>query len=86
MRYRKLLRLYSGKEKTACCAIFKLVIMFHSAHGIRVKLVTKHVIYLKLARKRISVLTGLKLSSMTCKCIFCRPELNAKGGPHGIEF
>ena len=32
------------------------------------------------------MLTSLKVSSMTCKCIFYRPELNAKGGLHGIEF
>ena len=32
------------------------------------------------------MLTDLKVSSMTCKCVFYRPELNAKGGAHGIEF
>ena len=39
-----------------------------------------------LHRKGISVLTGLKVSSLTCKCVFYRPELNAKAGLHGIEF
>ena len=32
------------------------------------------------------MLAGLKVSSLTCKCVFYRPELNAKAGPHGIEF
>ena len=32
------------------------------------------------------MLTDLKVSSLTCKCVFYRPELNAKGGPRGIEF
>ena len=31
------------------------------------------------------MLTGLKVSSLTCKCVFYRPEINAKGGPHGLE-
>ena len=31
------------------------------------------------------MLTDLKVSSMTCKCVFYRPELNAKRA-HGIEF
>ena len=31
------------------------------------------------------MLTGLKVSSMPCKCVFYRPELNAKGA-HGIEL
>ena len=29
------------------------------------------------------MLTGLKVSSFTCKCVFYRPEHNAKEGPHG---
>ena len=37
------------------------------------------------------MLTGLKLLSFASKCVFCRPELNAKrggegGGGHGTEF
>ena len=67
--------------------------MFHSAHGIRVKLVSnwkESMLYTKslqvLHRKGISMLTGLKVSSLTCKCVFYRPELNAKAGPHVIEF
>ena len=39
-----------------------------------------------LHRKRISLLTSLKVSSLTCKCVFYRTVLNAKVGPHGIEF
>ena len=36
-----------------------------------------------LHRKWISILTGLKVSSLTCKCVFYGPEINAKAGPHG---
>ena len=32
------------------------------------------------------MLTGSKVSSLACKCIFYRPEHNAKGGPQGTEF
>ena len=32
------------------------------------------------------MLTGLKVSSLTCKCVFYRPEHNTKEGPHEIEF
>ena len=32
-----------------------------------------------------SVLAGLKVSSMICKCVFCRPEL-AKGDPMDLNF
>ena len=35
------------------------------------------------------MLTGLKVPSLACKCVFHRPEHNAKGGgggPHGTEF
>ena len=31
------------------------------------------------------MLTGFKVFSMTFKCVFYRPELNAKAGPHGTE-
>ena len=37
-------------------------------------------------RKGISMLTGLEVSSLTCKCVFYGPELNAKAVPHGLEF
>ena len=30
------------------------------------------------------MLTGLKVPSLACKCVFYRPEHNAKRGPHGI--
>ena len=39
-----------------------------------------------LHRKGISMLAGLKVSSLTCKYVFYRPELNAKAGHHGIDF
>ena len=39
-----------------------------------------------LHRKGISMLAGLKVSSLTCKYVFYRPELNTKAGPHGIDF
>ena len=39
-----------------------------------------------LHRKGISILTGLKVSSLTCEYVFYRPGLNAKAGAHGIEF
>ena len=29
---------------------------------------------------------GLKVSSLACKCVFYRPEHNAKGLSEGIEF
>ena len=32
------------------------------------------------------MLTGLKAFSLTCKCLFHRPERNAMGGFHVIEF
>ena len=31
--------------------------------------------------------TALQMSSLTCQCVFYRPELNAKGGgPHELNF
>ena len=33
----------------------------------------------------MSMLMDLKVSSMTCKCVFYGPELNTKRA-HGIEF
>ena len=33
------------------------------------------------------MLTALTMSSLTCKCVFYRPELNAKeGGPMELNF
>ena len=32
------------------------------------------------------MLAGLKVLSLVCKCIFYRPEHNAKREPHEIEF
>ena len=59
--------------------------MFHSAHGIRFKLVSnweQSMLYTKslqvLHRKGMSMLTDLKVPSLTCKCVFYRPELNVK--------
>ena len=56
-------------------------------HGIGDKLVSnweQNMLYPK--RKRTSMLTGSKVSSLASKCVFYRPEHNAKGGPHGTEF
>ena len=39
----------------------------------------------ELHRKGISMLTDLKVSSLTCKCVFYRTELNENGGPYRIE-
>ena len=39
-----------------------------------------------LRRKGISMLTGLKVSSLTRKFVFYGPELNAKARLHGIEI
>ena len=36
-------------------------------------------------RKRISMLTGLKVSSLAWKCIFYRPELTGKWGPYATK-
>ena len=33
-----------------------------------------------------SMITGLKVSSLTCKCVFYRPGHNAKERPQLIEF
>ena len=63
--------------------------MFHSIHGIKIKLETKHVITKSLHvlhTKGISMLTGLKVSSFACKCVSYGPELKAKAGLHGMEF
>ena len=54
-----------------------------------IKLETKHVIYESsqfLCRKGISMLTGLKASSLASKCVPYKPEHIAKGRPNGIEF
>ena len=32
------------------------------------------------------MLTGLKVSSLVWKCVFYRPELTGKWGPHGTEI
>ena len=32
-----------------------------------------------------SMLADLKVSSLACKCVYYRPEHNAKGRPHSIE-
>ena len=37
-------------------------------------------------KKRISVLTGLKVSSLVRKCVFSRPERTGKWAPHGTEI
>ena len=50
------------------------------------KLGTKHVIFQKFANFTQKKLTGLKVSSLARKYVFCRPEYNAKDGPNGVEF
>ena len=55
---------------------------------IGMKLGTKHVIYQKIAIffvKKVSILSGLKVSSLTWKCVYCRPK-HAKEGSQGTEF
>ena len=50
---------------------------------IGIKLGTDFIIYQELENfmyKRISMLTGLKVASMPCKCVFYRTNQNAKGG------
>ena len=32
------------------------------------------------------MLTGLKMSSLECRCVFYRPENNAKRGPMELNF
>ena len=50
----------------------------------RTKLETKH--FSKPFRNRISMLIGLKLSSLVRKSVFYRPELTGKSGPHETEI
>ena len=91
---KKVIQIILRKRKTCVlCNIQIIVIVLHSAHGIRFKLVPnweQSMLNTKslqvLLRKGIPILKGLKVSSLTCKCAFYRPELNAKVGPHGIEF
>ena len=42
--------------------------------------------YQVLCRKRISMLTDLKVSSFTCKYVFHRPEHNARRELHKLNF
>ena len=60
-------------------------------HGIETKLESnwEHVIYQKLAnsnRKMISMLTGLKVSSLACKCAFETSEQQARRDPMETNF
>ena len=56
-------------------------------HGIGSRLETKYVkCEEKFFRKTISVLTGLKVSSLVRKCVFCRPKRTGKWGPYGTEI
>ena len=70
--------------------IFENIANNHMGWGqISILLGTRHVVYQKLSsfvEKRISMLTGLKVSSSVCKCLFYRPEHNAKWGLLVIEF
>ena len=67
--------------------------MFHPVHDMATKLMSKweqSMFYAKslqvLHRKRISMITDLKVSHFTCKYVFYRAEHTVKGGPHGTEF
>ena len=62
-------------------------------HGIWAKLVSnweENLLYIKsqqiLSRKRMSMLTGLKVSSLACKCVLYRPERNAKENLMELDF
>ena len=49
---------------------------------IGIKLGKDYIIYQKLANfmyKRISMLTGLKVASLACKCVFYRTKQNTEG-------
>ena len=59
----------------------------HDAHGIGTKLASawgQNMLYTKsyqvLCRKGMSILTGLRVSSLAFKCVFYRTEHSAKGG------
>ena len=39
-----------------------------------------------LHRKNISILSDLKVSPLTCKCVLYRPEDNAKGDTMELNF
>ena len=59
--------------------------VIHMSFGIEAKLVlnTEKSMLPKqqiFCRKRIPMLTGWKMSSVACQCVFYRPEYNAKGG------
>ena len=62
-------------------------------HGAGAKLVSnwkQNMLYTKskqtYCRKRVSIVTDLKVSPLTCKSVFYRPECNAKGGTHVAEL
>ena len=55
-------------------------------HGIGTKLISTWKKNVVCTRKRLSMLTGLKVSSLACKCVFYRPEHNAKGVPMEMNF
>ena len=42
--------------------------------------------YIEKGSKKGSMLKGSKVSSVTCKCVFYRPELNAKSGSMELKF
>ena len=86
---RKLFRLYSGKKKLRIVQYLNysncfIQLMRSGSNLYQSMLYTKSLQVLH--RKGISMLTGLKVSSLTCECVFYRPELNVKAGAHGIEF
>ena len=67
--------------------------MFHSAYEIIFKLVSnweQSMLYTKslqiLHRKGIPIITGLKVSSVTCKCVFTDQNLMRRWEPTKLNF
>ena len=76
---------HSLSRKSTCMWLFNIV------HGIWVKLVSnreQHLLYTKSQQlfKKNDILTGLKVSSLTCEWVFYRPEHNVNEGPYGTEL
>ena len=80
------------KRRTTFAARAQWALVHLGLGEIGIKLGTKllFMLFIKsseiVCKKEISMLIGLKVSSLACKRVFYRPKHNAKGGPHGIEF
>ena len=85
---------YSGhfflEPRVSAIGWFDCIVISRWEQGqIGIKLAANHVIpkFGKFHKeKRISMLTGLKVSSVAYKYVFYRPEHNAKSRVHRIEF